>query len=535
MRLRSAPIPLFFRSPVANTVYAPTALAEVKVVSAVASEPFLAAANRCEQGATVAAAYRSADRGRGRAGLLVRTEGNCSPALRDRVVAAAADVGQLCTQRGAAGESAQRWPRSRMQPPPSPRQNGSAAILAGVEDLGDDSLRTQRRTLPGDSIIAPAARFTPYVNAILLGATANFSLDVTNQGNIATTYAVTVTGLPGGAVQQNLTIDPGATTSLPLGATPATLGVYDLAATITPLTPGLTLDVTARAEARLNVVDRFVQVTQVSSTPAFVETGGSSTSVAATIANLAGVARPANARTTVAGPDGAPRFSADTPITVLAGNARSYPLTSIDTSGWDAGVYTVTVRLLDGAGALIPNGAGYGFLSVGQGLAVEQAVAPGVVAPGTVNVTTIFTTTLVGAVDDPGRAASIYDQPRVAPSRADMSAAVQPSPQAVAGGEGTAPAVLGAAAAPRTPVLAVSGAAPLYLPLVAHDATGARRHGAQCRAAGRRQPAARQQPGLHPDWNRTIRPLPTQGPGSAPTWRQRAAAATAAPTSPAMR
>jgi uncharacterized membrane protein len=461
-------IPLFFRSPVANTVYAPAALAEVKVVS-VASEPFLAAANRCEQGATVAAAY---------AVLIAAVDelaywceqGNCSPALRDRVVAAA---GSLAS-----------YARSAAQPVNLPAlaavenaaatlatQNGSAAILAGVEDLGATVYALSGELCQVTDHRA-RARFTPYVNAILLGGTANFSLDVTNQGNIATTYAVTVTGLPGGAVQQNLTIDPGATTSLPLGATPATLGVYDLAATITPLTPGLTLDVTARAEARLNVVDRFVQVTQVSSTPAFVETGGSSTSVAATIANLAGVARPANARTTVAGPDGAPRFSADTPITVLAGNARSYPLTSIDTSGWDAGVYTVTVRLLDGAGALIPNGAGYGFLSVGQGLAVEQAVAPGVVAPGTVNVTTIFTTTLVGAVDDPGRAASIYDQPRVAPSRADMSAAVQPSPQAVAGGEGTAPAVLGAAAAPRTPVLAVSGAAPLYLPLVAHDATG---------------------------------------------------------------
>ncbi len=53
-----------------------------------------------------------------------------------------------------------------------------------------------------------SGRFTPYVAAILLGQTAEFSLDVTNHGTLATTYAITVAGLPTGDVTFNETIPP---------------------------------------------------------------------------------------------------------------------------------------------------------------------------------------------------------------------------------------------------------------------------------------------------------------------------------------
>jgi len=176
------------------------------------TEPFLAAANRCEQQPTVAAAY---------AALVAAVDeldfwcadGDCSPVLRDRVAAAGADL---------AG-----YARSAAQPVTLPSlaavenaaaalaaQNGSAAILAGVADLGD-AVYALSGELCQVTQHRATARFSPYIDAILLGAMASFSLDVTNHGSLATTYAVTVTGLPGGAVQQQVSLAPGATPACP--------------------------------------------------------------------------------------------------------------------------------------------------------------------------------------------------------------------------------------------------------------------------------------------------------------------------------
>jgi hypothetical protein len=52
------------------------------------------------------------------------------------------------------------------------------------------------------------------------------------------------------------------------------------------------------------------------------------------------------------------------------------------------------VDLLDAGAALIPNGEGHGFFSVGQGLVARHAVSPLIVPPGDVTVTTVITTEL---------------------------------------------------------------------------------------------------------------------------------------------
>ena len=100
-------------------------------------------------------------------------------------------------------------------------------------------------------------------------------------------------------------------------------------------------------------------------------------------------------RGSVLAANGDTAFSADIPLTVLVGSPRTYELTSVDTSGWAAGVYTLTVNLLDESDALIPDGAGYGYLSVGQALGASHAVQPVVVAPGTVTVTTVITSEIL--------------------------------------------------------------------------------------------------------------------------------------------
>ena len=255
-------------------------------------------------------------------------------------------------------------------------------------------------------------RFTPYVQAILLGDSASFSLDVTNQGTLTTTYNITITGLsPAPPLLFSPTIPPGATVNLPVAPAPNALGNFNLTAEIVADIEG-EVDVRRTAVARLNVVDKFVQVIQVIADPPFVETGVSSTNLSVEVANFAGVVLPANAHTAILAPDGGQPFSAVIPLTVLAGNSRAYDLAEVDTSGWAEGVYTVTVNLLDADDNLIPDGSGYGYFSVGQALQLSQAVYPAIVAPGTVTVTTIITSEISNQPSvNSNQSGAIYDAP----------------------------------------------------------------------------------------------------------------------------
>ncbi|MBX3060768.1 MAG: VCBS repeat-containing protein, partial [Anaerolineae bacterium] len=319
--------------------------------------------------------------------------GNCPLPLRDRAAAA--------------GQTVIGQARTAAQPMTLPAladvetavttlstATGNSNILAAIADLS-----TAVTTLSGNLCQVEQhrvdGRFTPYVQAILLGDSASFNLDVHNQGTLTTTYAITITGLPGGDLLFNQTIPPGATANLPVAPTPNAMGNFNLTAVIVADVMG-DVAVQDTAVARLNVVDKFVQITQVIADPPFVETGISATDLRVEVANFAGVAIPAQAHTAILAPDGSQPFSAVIPLNILAGNPRVYELSNVNTSGWAAGIYTVTVNLLDGDNSSIPDGSGYGYFSVGQALQLSQAVYPDVVAPGTVTVTTVITSEIAG-------------------------------------------------------------------------------------------------------------------------------------------
>ncbi len=265
--------------------------------------------------------------------------------------------------------------------------SGDAAVESALQTLsaaggalGDQLCRVQTR---GFSL-----RFTPYVDAVLTGGTSGIALELTNQGTLTTTYAVTVTGLPGGAQSFAPTIAPGASRTLALNAASGTPGSYDL------LGEAAWGALHAQAQGRLNVVDSFVQVLSLTADPGFVETGVSNTALRAEIANQAGIPLESTARVDILAPGGGSAWTQDQALTVLAGNPRSYDLGTVDTSGWAAGTYTLTLALLDGDGSLLPDGSGWGYLSVGQALEISQSVTPLLVPPGNVTVTTVITTSI---------------------------------------------------------------------------------------------------------------------------------------------
>jgi hypothetical protein len=370
-----------------------TQQAEVQIVSPESGRLF-AAANSCTLNNSLGASLEAL------AVAVVELEywcsvGNCPLQLRDRAAAA----GQLVVSGANTAASPVVLPAligvQTAVSDLSTAANNPDTLTAisnlsfAIETLSGNLCELEQHRVSG--------RFTPYVQAILLGDSAGFSLDVTNQGTLSTSYAITVTGLPDGDLFFNQTIAPGATASVPVAPTPGVTGNFNISAEIVADTGG-DLDIRRTALARLNVVDKFVQVTRVIADPDFVETGTSATTLRVEVANLAGVSLPAQADTAILAPDGTPLFATTTPLTLLAGNPRSYALATADTSGWAAGVYTVTVSLLDADDLLIPDGSGYGWFSVGQAIQLNQAVYPEIVAPGTVTVTTAITSTISGSM-----------------------------------------------------------------------------------------------------------------------------------------
>ncbi|MBK8932347.1 MAG: VCBS repeat-containing protein [Chloroflexi bacterium] len=381
--------------------YSPTTAVNVYVVSPFTQPIYQAAACRLGSDALAAAIT----------GLAVAVDelanscsaATCDLALRDAAVAAAQNV---VIYAQAASPLVTATTAVTTIAADLSTQTGDAAIeasltaLAGaMGDLGGELCQIEQHGVN--------ARFSPFVAAALVGETAVFDLSVTNEGSLATTYAITVTGLsPAPPLLFAPTIAPGATINLPVNASAATLGVYDPVAAVTPTGLEAAVDWSATAVARLNVVDKFVQITQVTADPPFVETGTSATNLSVTVANVAGVRQDVVARTAVIAPDNSPAFSADYPLTLLTGDPRAYALGAVDTSGWAAGVYTITVDLLGAGDALLPDGQGYGYLGVGQALGASHAVQPETVAPGTVTVTTVITTeVLAGAILPPAAAA----------------------------------------------------------------------------------------------------------------------------------
>ncbi len=374
-----------FASPVPGQVYTQWATLNVRIVSANAAPIFAAATGCLADEAALAAALQTL------AVSLVALEESCAEGcalpLRDQVVAAAqsaADYGRLLSPLG------QTYTSLGAAAAHLAAQNSDADILAALPGITTavTTLETELCTILDHR---PTLRLTPWLDAALPGQTVNYDLQLTNRGRVTTTYAVTVT-LPGGVQTFQQTVTPGATENTAVPTASADLGLQLLQAEVRALNTPLDY-LTAQAEARLNVVDRFVQVTAVSADPPFVETGISSTTLQAEIANIAGVGLSGVVETAVVAPDGTPQWNDTIPLTLFGGPPALYDLAVVDTSGWATGVYTITADLLlDGQATA--GGSGYGYLNVGQALNASHAVLPEIVAPGTVTVTTSITTAI---------------------------------------------------------------------------------------------------------------------------------------------
>ncbi|MCB0238763.1 MAG: hypothetical protein KDH08_08975, partial [Anaerolineae bacterium] len=315
--------------------------------------------------------------------------GTCSNALRDSAVSAAGTLVSLVNANWPAVSTAAVVADASALASAS----GTAAIGAALQDLGD-SAAALGVAVCQSAEHQPAAQFTPSIDAVLLGGSATYTLTVTNEGSVATTYAVTTT-LPTGPDYDSLSLDPGESQPVVYNVTAPALGFQVLEAHVVATGPDVVGTISDDATAGLNVVNQFVQITSLTPDPPFVETGVSSTAVSIEVANVANLRREVTARTTFSASGGGAIFTDDTPLTIQPGAPQSYALQTVNTSGWASGVYTVEVELLDASLAPVPDGYGFAPFGVGQALGASHSVSPMVVAPGDVTVTTVITTEIL--------------------------------------------------------------------------------------------------------------------------------------------
>ena len=235
----------------------------------------------------------------------------------------------------------------------------------------------------------PSLAWSTSYDAALTGASKTYTVTLTNVGTLQATYALTVT-TPSGDTTDTPTLAAGASQQYAVVLSSPTAAWVSANADVTVVGEPTIGD---SASAGLNVVDNYIQLTEVTATPDFVETGTSSSEISIEVTNIAGVAIDATAEVEALAPNGSVQDSAETDITLNNSN-NTLTLNTFDTSGWAEGVYTITVDIVDDADVPIDNGSGYGLLSVGVGLKATQAVSPSIVAPGTVTVTTFITTEL---------------------------------------------------------------------------------------------------------------------------------------------
>lgn len=415
--------PIRIDSPAPGTAYTQTTAAKVQIVSAYAA-PWLQTAptvDRCVDSVRLAAALTSL--GIGVDDLAAScAAGDCRSDLRDTVVTRAHAAAAYA---GAFSPFVTADEMLRNLADDLATHNSDADITATLDAVGalaaDFALQLCE---VGEHSLT--ARFTPAALAVQPSEQISTVLVLANQGSVETTYAVTLT-MPNEVQTFTTTIAPGASAEKTVALTAAALGSYLVQAQARAIGPDVHLPgLGAEATARLSVVDRFVQVLAVSASPAFVETGASATTVAIEVANVANVAQPATAHLAIMAPDGNTAWLGDYPITVLIGDPRTYSLASVNTSGWAAGVYTLTADLLDKRGQPIREGSSYGYLGVGQGLAISHGVQPAIVAPGGVTATTTISSVLLGESIFPVHTAArsggpIQALPRL--SQADLAAA----------------------------------------------------------------------------------------------------------------
>ena len=273
------------------------------------------------------------------------------------------------------------------------------ALLAAANTLGTslDSL---------DSILTDEAahNFTlsllmnSQVEAPLSPAT--FQINLQNTGSQATTYDLSITGLPTGVTasfsQPSITLEPGQNTVGTVGVPQVTVTLTNSSTTsllpfsfqVTATVDGAT-ELTQSTTGSLISRAALVQVASVTPSPTFTQPGGQ-VDVSAEILNAVNEQQQAMVSYTVTDPSGNVIFTS-TPVTTtlqVLTTLTKVDLGNLDTTGFAIGDDTINVTVTDASGNPIAGATGTGTLEIGTPVTATLVTTPATLPAGSGTVTT---------------------------------------------------------------------------------------------------------------------------------------------------
>jgi uncharacterized membrane protein len=265
----------------------------------------------------------------------------------------------------------------------------SSAVEAAASTLGGD-LDTVGTTLSDETAHGFKLSLLSNTAVALPDSPAYYALLLQNTGNQATTYDLSVSGLPSSASAaflqdgqqiESVTLQPGQATNG--GPDAITLELTESSGTLLPT--GFTLTVAAEGSAdivqsvsgTLTVRSSFIAVTAVDTNPP-AASAGTPVDVTAEVLNVVNRQQQAEAYFTVTAPGGNVVFTS-MPVSLILTVQSSFTtadLGQFDTGGLADGGYTINVSVTDGSGNNIPGGTGQGVVLIGTPGTATLSVSP---------------------------------------------------------------------------------------------------------------------------------------------------------------
>ena len=291
-------------------------------------------------------------------------------------------------------------------------------IQAAVSSLGT-ALGSLATTISDEAEHGFTLLLSPDRNVVQPNAPEVFDLVIDNTGSVATTYDLSVSGLPAGVTASfsaaSVTVQPGQTLGVGTGAPTLTLteSLATLIAanfTVSVVAEGAP-EITKSAAGLLTLRNESILVGAFVLMPPFTSAGGK-VDVSATIQATVNEPTTVSASFTVTDPSGNLLFtSANVPVALTdTTSAATVDLGTVDTTGFADGTDTITVTLSSGGSATTP-------LFIGQPVTGSITTTPAVIPTGTDTVSPTVTVstqesypvplTLQGAVTTPAPGTSV--------------------------------------------------------------------------------------------------------------------------------
>jgi hypothetical protein len=227
-------------------------------------------------------------------------------------------------------------------------------------------------------------------------AATTYQVDIQNNGSEATTYDLSVSGLPAGVSgsfnESSVTLQPGQ--SISGGTNGITLSLTETGDSLVPANFTVTVtaegapEITQGVTGTLTLQNESILVAGVTTSPPFTNAGGQ-VDVSAQIQTLVNEPTQIQVSYTVTDPNGNLLFTSAPVIASLTitSSLTTVDLGNLDTTGFAEGNDTITVTVADASGNQIAGARAQGTLTVGSPVTATLSVTPTIVPAGTPTVT----------------------------------------------------------------------------------------------------------------------------------------------------